>query len=227
MPRMNLAPTRSNLLRIRKDLRLAREGYEILDKKREVLTSELIQMAHDAETLQEQLWAQFQSAYRGLDEARLVMGRERVEWAALAVTRSVEVRIRLRSVMGVLVPTVESYGSPPEMSYGLGDTTSALDEAATRFREVLAQIPDYAEMVTSVWRLAKELQKTNRRVNALQHVFIPEYEATVGYIESTLEEREREETFRLKRIKSRKARRRAQVLAGRGTDPVSDGSTTA
>jgi len=204
MPRMNIPPTRSNLLRVRETLRMARKGYEILDKKREVLTSELVQMAHDAETLQQQLREQFETAYRGLDEARLSVGRERVEWAALAVNESVDVQIRLRSVMGVPIPTIESRGSPPEMSYGLGDTTASLDEACTLFRELLAQIPAYAEMVTSVWRLAKELQKTHRRVNALEHVFIPEYEATVAYIESTLEEREREDTFRLKRIKSRK-----------------------
>jgi vacuolar-type H+-ATPase subunit D/Vma8 len=92
------------------------------------------------------------------------------------------------------------------MPYSLGDTTAALDEASAAFREVLGHIPDLAELVTSVWRLAGELRKTQRRVNALQHIFIPEYEETVSFIESALEEREREETFRLKRLKARTTR---------------------
>ncbi|MBC7263817.1 MAG: V-type ATP synthase subunit D [Chloroflexi bacterium] len=206
MPQINIQPTRSNLLRLKQNLQLAREGYEILDKKREVLTAELVHLAHDAETLQEELWKLLTTAYRALEEARLVMGQERVEWAALAVNKTVEVRVKLHSVMGVPVPIVESYGEPPEMPYGLGDTTVALDEASMRFRAVVARIPQFAEFVTSVWRLAKELQKTQRRVNALQHIFIPYYESAVAFIESALEEREREEAFRLKRIKTKTAR---------------------
>jgi V/A-type H+-transporting ATPase subunit D len=191
---------------MRRALELAVEGHEILDKRREVLTTELVQLAHEAETLQRQVWEDFQEAYMALEEAMLMMGRERVEWAGLAATESVEVQIRLRSVMGVTVPSVESSGFPPEMTYGLGDTTVSLDEASARFREVLAQMSEYAELVTSVWRLAKELQKTHRRVNALEYIFIPRYESTVRYIENALEEREREETFRLKRIKVKTAR---------------------
>ena len=197
-----IAPTRSNLFRIRQALKLAREGHEILDKKREVLMSELIQHAHDATTQQAQVWQKLDDAYRALTEARLSMGQERLEWTALAVNKSVEVEIRLRSIMGVVIPSVGALANPGH-PYGLGDTTVALDEAATRFREVLAEIPRLSEMLTTTWRLTRELQKTQRRVNALQYIFIPEYEATVAFIESALEEREREETFRLKRLKSK------------------------
>ncbi len=198
-----IAPTRSNLLRTRQALKLAREGHEILDKKREVLTTELISHAHEAVMQQRQVWQKLADAYRALVEARLSMGRERLEWTALAVNKTVEVEIKLHSIMGVVIPAVEAHGEPPEMPYGLGDTTVALDEAVTRFREVLAEIPRLSEMLTTVWRLARELQKTQRRVNALQYIFIPQYEATIKYIESALEEREREETFRLKRLKSK------------------------
>jgi V/A-type H+-transporting ATPase subunit D len=107
--------------------------------------------------------------------------------------------------MGVVIPVVEARGKPPETPYGLGDTNVALDEATSRFRRVLEEIPVLAETMTTVWRVARELQKTQRRVNALQNIFIPQYEKTVTFIESALEEREREETFRLKRIKSRAA----------------------
>ena len=198
-----IAPTRSNLLRTRQALKLAREGHEILDKKREVLTAELTHRAHDAATQQAQVWQKLDDAYRALTEARLSMGREHLEWTALAVNKSIEVEIKLRSIMGVVIPTVEAHGEPPEMPYGLGDTTVALDEAVARFRQVLDEIPMLSEMMTSVWRLARELQKTQRRVNALQYIFIPEYEEIVTFIESALEEREREEIFRLKRLKSK------------------------
>jgi V/A-type H+-transporting ATPase subunit D len=203
MSRMNVPPTRSNLLRIKRELELAREGYEILDKKREVLTTELMHLAHDAETLQRQMWDLLAAAYRALEDARLTMGQERVEWAALAVNKTVEVEIKSKGIMGVPVPIVEAHGEPPEMPYSLGDTMATLDEASACFREVLDQIPELAEVMTSVWRLARELRKTQRRVNALQHIFIPDYEETVDFIESALEEREREETFRLKRLKAK------------------------
>ena len=201
--RLNIPPTRSSLLRTRESLEMAREGYDILDKKRQVLSTELIHVAHDAEGLETELQELLAAAYHALELAKMTMGREHIEWAALAVNKTVEVMVRPRSVMGVVIPTIEAYGEPPEIPYGLGDTTVALDEAAARFREVLDKIPRLCETMTTVWRLARELQKTQRRVNALQYIFIPEYEATVVYIESALEEREREETFRLKRLKSR------------------------
>ncbi|MCR4407183.1 MAG: V-type ATP synthase subunit D [Anaerolineae bacterium] len=206
MTRINVPPTRSNLLRIKQELEFAREGYEILDKKREVLSTELIRLAHDAETLQKQMWELLNTAYRALEKTELTMGQERVEWAALAVNKTVEVQVRAHGVMGVPIPTVEARGEPPEMPYSLGDTRATLDEASAAFREVLNRIPELSELMTSVWRLARELRKTQRRVNALQYIFIPDYEDTVAFIEKALEEREREETFRLKRLKTKTAR---------------------
>ena len=203
MSRLAVAPTRGNLLLIREALELAQEGHDILDKKREVLTTELVHVAHDAAALQEQVWGMLAQAYHALELARLSMGRERLEWAALSVNQTVDVRVQPRSVMGVVIPTVDAQGAPPEMPYGLGNTTAALDEAAAQFRHVLAKIPPLSELMTTVWRLALELQKTQRRVNALQYIFIPQYEETIAYIKNSLEEREREEIFRLKRIKSR------------------------
>ena len=89
------------------------------------------------------------------------------------------------------------------MLYSLSGTNAALDEATAAFREVLIKTPQLSMLTTTVWRLAGELRKTQRRVNALQHIFIPDYEATVAFIVSSLEEREREETFRLKWLKTK------------------------
>jgi len=206
MPRINVPPTRSNLLRMKQELQFAREGYEILDRKRVVLAKELVRLAHDAEVLQEEMDKLLGAAYRAMEKAKLTMGRERVEWAALAVHKTVEVQLKFRGVMGVSLPLIEARGEPPEMSYSPGDTMATLDEASAVFREVVNRIPELARLVTSVWRLAVELRKTQRRVNALQYIFIPNYEETIVFIQSSLEEREREETFRLKLLKSRTAR---------------------
>lgn len=203
MAQPRVAPTRSNLLKIREALKLASEGHDILDKKREVLTIELMHLAHDAVEQQNAVWGHLAEAYKTLETARLSMGRERLEWAALSVNKTIEVSILPRSIMGVVIPSVESHGAPPAIPYGLGNTTVALDEAAARYREVLTEIPELAETMTGVWRLALELQKTQRRVNALEYIFIPQYEETIAFIESSLEEREREEIFRMKRIKSK------------------------
>jgi V/A-type H+/Na+-transporting ATPase subunit D len=206
MAKINIPPTRSNLLRMKQELQFAHEGYEILDRKREVLTTELIRMAHDAQVLQEEVWKLVAEAYRALEQAKLTMGQEQVERTSLAMNKTVDVHLKFRGVMGVPIPMVEAKGGPPEMPYSLGDTRATLDQASSAFRRVLSRVPELSELVTSVWRLAGELRKTQRRVNALQHIFIPEYEETVLFIKSALEEREREETFRLKWLKSKMAK---------------------
>jgi len=208
MARINVPPTRSNLIRMKQELQFAREGYDILDKKREVLTTELMRVAHDAEALQRKVWDLLATAYRAQEKARLTMGQERVEWAALAVNKTIEVNIKCRGIMGVPIPVIEAHGGPPEMPYSLGDTMATLDVASAAFRDVLSRIPELSELMTSVWRLAGELRKTQRRVNALENIFIPNYEETVAFIENTLEEREREETFRLKRLKTKTSKPR-------------------
>ncbi len=210
MPTINVAPTRMNLIRIKKELRFAREGYEILDRKREVLTTELVRVAHEADILQREVWKLLETAYSALEQARLMMGSDHVEWAALAASKTVDVHIKLRGIMGVAIPVIEASGDLPKMLYSLSGTSASLDEAAAAFREVVIKTPRLSMLVTTVWRLAGELRKTQRRVNALQHIFIPQYEETVAFIVSSLEEREREETFRLKWLKSKMERTKAE-----------------
>src|SRR5512141_456891 len=203
MPQISVAPTRTNLIRLKKELRFAREGYEILDRKREALTGELVRVAKEADAVQKEVWARLETAYGAMEKARLVMGSDHVEWAALAVNKTVDVHLKLRGIMGVAIPMITATGEPPKLLYSPGDTAAVLDEATTAFREVLLDIPQLAMLTAAVWRLANELKKTQRRVNALQHIFIPNYEATVQFIVSSLEEREREEIFRLKWLKTK------------------------
>jgi V/A-type H+-transporting ATPase subunit D len=210
MPQINVAPTRTNLIRLKKELRFAKEGHEILDRKREALTGELVRVAKEADTLQKEVWSLLQTAYDAMEKARLVMGSDHVEWAALAVNKTVDVHLRLRGIMGVAIPQIEARGEPPMLPYSPGDTSAALDEASAAFREVLVRIPQLSMLTAAVWRLANELRKTQRRVNALQHIFIPQYKHTIEFIVSSLEEREREETFRLKLLKTKMNKSKAE-----------------
>jgi V/A-type H+-transporting ATPase subunit D len=158
-------------------------------------------VAKEADTLQKEVWALLRTAYDAMEKARLVMGSDHVEWASLAVNKTVDVHLKLRGIMGVAIPNIEARGEPPELLYSPGDTAAVLDEASTAFRKVLIRVPQLSMLTATVWRLANELRKTQRRVNALQHIFIPQYENTIEFIVSSLEEREREETFRLKLLK--------------------------
>jgi V/A-type H+/Na+-transporting ATPase subunit D len=201
MPQISIPPTRSNLLRLKQDLRFAQEGYEILNRKREVLTVELMRAAHEAEQIQDEVDGLLTKAYEAIDISLMTAGQERVEWAALAANKTVEVEVMYRGIMGVAIPMIDARGAPPEIPYSLTDTNVALDETYAAFRQVLARIPELSRLFATVWRLAGELRKTQRRVNALQHIFIPDYEATIQFIEGALEERDREDTFRLKLLK--------------------------
>ncbi len=129
-----------------------------------------------------------------------------MEWAALAVHKTVDVQLKFRGVMGVSTPLVEAHANDSVMPYSLGDTTAALDAATAAFRAALERIPELSQPVTSGWQLAGELRNTQRRGNALEHIFIPNDEETIVFIESSLEERDREEMFRLKQLKTRQNR---------------------
>jgi V/A-type H+-transporting ATPase subunit D len=220
MARINVAPTRSNLIRMKKELQFAKEGYEILDRKREVLTTELVRVAHEAEVLQQEVWKLLGPGYSALQKARLTLGSDQLEWAALAASKTVDVHLKVRGIMGVAIPVIESSGEPQQMSFSPGGTNASLDEASSTFREVLIRIPQLSMLVTTVWRLAGELRKTQRRVNALQHIFIPNYEETVAFIVSSLEEREREEIFRLKWLKTKMSKQAAKAAAEKESEPA-------
>ncbi len=217
MPLLKMSPTRSNLLAVKQSLALAREGYDLLDKKRSVLILEILRLIEDAERVQEQVNQEFARAYATIQEARAVMGTERVRRLALSGIPEANVEITPRSIMGVVVPSVNYTVPEHTMFYGFGDTSVVLDQAQLQWSNVLALMGQLAEKVTSVWRLAVELRRTQRRVNALEHVFIPTYEETLTFIQESLEEKDREDLFRLKRSKARVEKGRAPgatALAG-------------
>jgi len=194
-----MSASRSNLLLAQQRLDLARQGHDLLQRKRDVLIVEILRLIDDAASAEEEAKTRFATAYQALRLARATMGSERVRRAALVRDQSPDLRITPHSVMGVVVPSVRCTLPPSRLAYGLGDTSVLLDEARLAWAHALALVATLAERVTTLWRLASELQRTQRRVNALENVFIPAYEETVRRIEETLEEKEREELFRLRR----------------------------
>ena len=127
---LNLPPTRSTLLQLQQELEQARHGYELLERKREVLARELLLLIHDAEKAEAEARKCFGAAYDALTEARMRMGTDRLHWVSLTPTAKMEARVKQRSVMGVIVPLVDLDIAPLPLAYGLGDTSAALDEGA-------------------------------------------------------------------------------------------------
>jgi len=210
MPKLKVAPTRSNLLKTKYSLTLAEDGHDLLEQKREVLFIELMQIIHRLHDLEEDMAKKSALAFSALESALLSMGHEAVKWSALSVLGERTIDIIHRSVMGVpVVDLKEIKESFSGLQAGMEGTNSALDEAQKRFEELIKVIYEWSEVETSVWRLANEIRKTQRRVNALENIFIPEYKQTVKSIEEVLEEGDREEFIRKKKVKSFLAKKRA------------------
>lgn len=203
MPRLKISPTRSNLLVVRQRLALARQGHRLLERKRDVLMIEIMRLIADAERVRTLAKDVYARAYGAIEDARVAEGTERLRRFALAQSPTIELQITPRSIMGVVVPTVD-YDIPLQRpAFGPGNSSVFLDAAETTWREAFDLTGELAEKVTTVWRLALELRRTQRRVNALENMFIPSYEETVSYIEDTLDEKDREDLFRSKRAKER------------------------
>jgi V/A-type H+-transporting ATPase subunit D len=190
-------------MRVKGELSFAREGHELLEQKREILILELKRFTARAIEAQHKVDEELAAAFAALKEAQLATGVSGVASAGRAVNIQPEVTVRQHKVMGVPLPAVaiELNDNPPY--YGPSGTSVWTDEAVRRFKEALAAIATLAETRISVVRLAREIQKTIRRVNALERILLPDYEETLGHVEGALEEAERESFFILKLIKDR------------------------
>ncbi|MCC6142771.1 MAG: V-type ATP synthase subunit D [Candidatus Hydrogenedentes bacterium] len=203
MARYEIAPTRTNLQRLKSELSFAQEGYELLEQKREILIMELKRFTARATEAQAKLDAALERAYAALREAELDTGLTGVYTAGRAVTNPPEVTVGERRVMGVAIPSVTLSAEDQPPHYGPAWSSAWTDEAARRFREVLPLVADAAEAHIAVLRLAREIQKTIRRVNALEKILIPDYEESRRWVEDALEESDRDALFTLKLVKER------------------------
>ena len=198
-----VAPTKSNLIKSKASLELSKKGFELLDKKRNVLVKEMMNLVDKAKDIQSSMRTLVEEAYSTLQTVNITMGIKNVESIAHSVPKDEEFEVLLKSVMGVDIPTIQYEKKEVLPTYGFHNTNPAMDEAAQKFRDLKYMIYELAEIDNSIFKLAREIQKTQKRTNALQHIQIPKYKEQVKYIQEVLEEKEREDFFRLKRIKGR------------------------
>ena len=202
MPVTEVRPTRINLIRTKKTLKQSKSGLELLERKRDVLMRELRHFTYDAKKLREEINSVLARAFQHLMESKVIMGSEPVENVALAFSLKENFILDHRSIMGVTVPLVKfqrEQNVTPE--YGFADTSVMLDKTFNEFTDVLEQIAQLSELEGAAFKIAYDIQKTQKRVNALKHVFIPRYTEIVNRIELVLEEKEREEFIRMKKAK--------------------------
>ena len=200
---INTASTKGNLLAERKRLSLAKTGYDLLDKKRNILVREMMQLIDSVNRLQEEIEKTFGAAYAALQRANVETGIRSDLAGDVPVDTSLEVKTR--SVMGVEIPIITcDTAMPNQIPYGLSTSNAALDEAYLCFIRVKHLSAKIAEVENSVYRLAIAIKKTQKRANALKNIIIPSSSQTIREITSVLEEKEREEFSRMKIIKQQK-----------------------
>ncbi len=197
----NMAPTKGNLMAAKNTLRLSKQGYEMLDKKRNILIREMMQLIEEAKSVETEIETTFADAYHALESANLIMGVSNVQDLAHSAVFEDSIRIDLRSVMGVEIPVVRAKKDDNTPIYGFYGTSSALDEACMKFNEVKRLTIRLTEIENAVYRLAMNIKKTQKRANALENITIPMYETLSKDIQNALEEKDREEHSRLKIIK--------------------------
>lgn len=203
MGKLNIAPTKSNLLILKRKLAFAEEGYDLLEQKRQILIFELMSRLSRARNAEYGTRDALSRAYAALREAQLDGGSEAIDRAALAVKMDHQVDIADQHLMGMKIPHITVRTEQVSAQFGVGGTSANTDVAMKRFIEVLPLIAELAELENAVMRLALELRKTQRRCNALSKVFMPDYRETINYITGDLEERERESFVILKMIRDR------------------------
>ena len=196
-------PTKGNLIAAKNSLTLAKQGYDLMDKKRNILIRELMDLIDEAKDIQEEIDTTFTRAYACLQRANIQHGISKVEELAYTVPIEDSIRIQTRSIMGTEIPHIKYDEKQNDLTYSLGDTGESLDIAREAFRKVKNLTIKLAEVENSAYRLATNIKKTQKRANALKNITIPMYTNLVYNINNALEEKEREEFTRLKVIKRR------------------------
>ena len=200
----NSFPTKGNLILAKNSLSLASMGYGLMDKKRNILTRELMGLIDEAKGIQSEIDTTFRAAYAALQRANIELGINYVQEIGLSVPVDEDVKIKARSIMGTEIPLVQHEERPMGLAYGLNNTTETLDEARFHFEKVKELTIKLSMVENSAYRLANSIRKTQKRANALKNITIPRYRELTRSISNALEEKEQEEFTRLKVIKRNK-----------------------
>ncbi len=204
MAKLNVPPTKSSQLRLRDDLKMASEGFSLLDQKREILVMELMRLLERVRRAQQRLDQACQQAYDTGRKAFAKNGYHSMRRVANGIRYDHQVRVGSRVVAGVRLPEIAVDSGRFSRQYGLADTDSLADQTMRDFLELLAAVGEMAHLETAVWLLARELKKTQRRVNALEQIFIPDFKDTLHYIRETLESKELEAFAIMRIVKARR-----------------------
>ncbi|MFB6118856.1 V-type ATP synthase subunit D [Halosegnis sp.] len=203
----DVKPTRKNLMAIEDRIELSERGHDTLEKKRDGLIMEFMDILDQAQEVRENVDDQYQRAQQAINMARAMEGDVAVRGAASALKEHPEITSESKNIMGVVVPQIESSKvkkSLDERGYGVLGTSARIDEAAEAYEDLLETIILAAEVETAMKKMLEEIEKTKRRVNALEFKLLPDLYSSQEYIEQKLEEQEREEIFRMKKIKAKK-----------------------
>jgi V/A-type H+-transporting ATPase subunit D len=206
MPAADVKPTRSELLEIKKRIKLTESGYKILKMKRDGLILEFFKILEQAKDIRDKVNHAYDEAMASIAIAKAVDGAIAVQSAAFALRVHPELALRSKNIMGIVVPEIEASSIRTPMDkrgYGVIGTSVYIDEAAKAFEDLVETIIEAAEIETTMKKILEEVEKTKRRVNALEFKVIPELKETEAFIRLRLEEMERENTFRLKRVKQK------------------------
>ena len=201
----NTFPTKGNLILAKNSLALASQGYELMDKKRNILLRELMGLIDQAKDIQAEIDSTFREAYQALQKANIELGIHYVQDIAASVPLEQSIRIKTRSIMGTEIPLVQSQSDWPNLTYAFYSSSEALDQARMNFEKVKELTIKLSVVENSAYRLASSIRKTQKRANALKNITIPTYQNLVTTISNALEEKDREEFTRLKVIKRSKS----------------------
>lgn len=198
--------TKTQLMAAQNSLELSTKGFELLDKKRNVLIMTMMGFIDRAEKIQKQINLIFEEAYGALQAANITLGVENVIDIANSIPQTSQFEVLSRSVMGVEIPIIKYEKEEIQHYYSFYHTNAALDEALRKFQELKYLVYELSEVEDSVYKLATEVKRTQKRANALQNIQIPKYESMVKKIEDVLQEKDREDFFRLKVVKKKQKR---------------------
>lgn len=199
----NFVPTKANLMAAKNSLEFSKKGFELLDKKRNVLIREMMSYVTRAHELQEKINITFGKAYEALIEANIISGIVNVEDISMTVEEANDYELLFKSVMGVEVPIINFDKKDINLKYSVFRTGAAIDEAMREFNNVRYLTYELAEVENAVYKLAMEVKKTQKRANALQNIQIPKFQEIVKFVTEVLEEKDREDFFRLKIVKKK------------------------
>jgi V/A-type H+-transporting ATPase subunit D len=203
MTQINCAPTKTNLFKLRNDLKFARQGYELLDQKRNILIIELMALVDQTADFQNRLETMLEKAYKAMEETIFDMGKLKVQYLTGAIHITADITIRSRKIMGVSIPVIDTEFKEYAPYFSPLGTSFWIDSSLYYFKEALKLLSKLSELKISVLRLANEVKKTIRKVNALEKIAIPELNETVHYIQSRLEENERDMFVLMKMVKKK------------------------